>query len=244
MTIGPLKISQQARHQLELFCTQPLVLDYMARKFSTLPALTASEKRLQEAEEAQRCRHERLSVQNSTDDHSRDVWDELYVVLAGLHPIFGSVTFLPGAQFILTELATKPTLCYSVPAVRMVMHLIVYLAMLILFGSNVLLSSDDVGVGETIFFIYTMVRVYFLSIIINSHARRERFLAFGTADTLFLKTLMLQCYRFGWSGANSTLSPQFRRICPFGLVLILGSLPDREPFSSRSWSCGMAARNT
>lgn len=130
----------------------------MSRKFSNLPALGATFKELLEAEEVQICRREMLSIQDRPGEDPHDLSNELFVVLAGLHPIFGSMTFLPGVQFILSELVTKPTYCYSVPAVRMVMHLLAYLSMLILFGCNVLLFHEDVGVGEVIFFIYTLVR--------------------------------------------------------------------------------------
>lgn len=192
--MGPLKIAQQARHQLELFCTQPLVLDFMSRKFSNLPALGATYRELLEAEEVQNFRREMLSIQDCPGEDQHDLSNELFAVLAGLHPIFGSMTFLPGAQFILSELVTKPTYCYSVPAVRMVMHLLAYLSMLILFGCNVLLFHEDVGVGEVIFFIYTLVRfVPFMGVISRNKRPRPR----KVSNSLANSTVLILKYRVG-----------------------------------------------
>lgn len=155
---GPLAIALQDRHQLELFCTQPLVLDFMFRKFTCgFPSLDAADAKMQEAQEVQRALQATLSVQDGPDRASSDAAGDVQAVLAGPHPTFGSLTFLPGAQFIITQLVTRPGFCYSVPAVRMGMYLIVYLTMIALFGSQVLMYHGTVGAGEVIFFIYVVV---------------------------------------------------------------------------------------
>lgn len=157
---GPLAIALQARPQLELFCTQPLVLDFLSRAFTRgLPALDASEAGMQEADEVKLCRQRNVSVQvGSGDDResSEGLSQELLEVLEGPHQTFGSLTFLPGVQFILAQLVARPAFCYSVPAVRMGMDLFVYVLMLLLFSKGVLWYEGDVGVGEMIFFLYVL----------------------------------------------------------------------------------------
>lgn len=160
--VGPLAIALLDRHQLELFCTQPLVLDFMFRKFTCgFPSLDAAGAKMQEAQEVQRAlQPSLLSVQEGADHRpSREApAGGVFALLAGTHPTFGSLTFLPGAQFIITQLVTRPGFCYSVPAVRMGMYLMVYLAMIALFGTKVLMYSGALGAGEVVFFIYVMVR--------------------------------------------------------------------------------------
>lgn len=157
---GPLAIALQARPQLELFCTQPLVLDFLSRSFTRgLPALDASEAGMQEADEVKLCRQRNMSVQvASSDDResSQGLSHELLEVLEGPHQTFGSLTFFPGAQFILAQLVARPAFCYSVPAVRMGMDLFVYVLMLLLFSKGVIWYEGDVGVGEMVFFLYVL----------------------------------------------------------------------------------------
>lgn len=156
--MGPLEIALQDRHQLELFCSQPLVLDFMSRKFSCgLPGLGATEADLQDADQVERYRRDHLSVQEVSNDSFAELGDSLLGVLAGPDPTFGSLTLLPGAQFIIAQVVTRPAFCYAVPAVRMGMYLILYIAMLMLFGSNVLLYDGDVSVAEVVFFVYVVV---------------------------------------------------------------------------------------
>lgn len=160
VTSGPLALALQARPQLEMFCTQPLVLGFLSRAFSRgLPALDASEAGTWEADEVKLCMQRNTSVQvASSDDRdsSEDVSKVLLEVLEGPHETFGSLTFFPGAQFILAQLVARPAFCYSVPAVRMGMDLLVYVLMLLLFSKEVLWYEGDVGVGEMIFSVYVL----------------------------------------------------------------------------------------
>lgn len=157
---GPLAIALQARPQLELFCTQPLVLDFLSRAFTRgLPALDASEAGTREADEVKLCQQRNTSVQFASGDDgesSENVSQELLEVLEGPHQTFGSLTFFPGAQFILAQLVARPAFCYSVPAVRMGMDLLVYVLMLFLFSKEVLWYEGAVGVGEIVFFLYVL----------------------------------------------------------------------------------------
>lgn len=163
--MGPLELALQARHQLELFCTQPLVLDFLSRSFTKgLPALDASEARMREADEVKLSRQRNVSVQvasASGDDGDGEgegggLSQELLELLEGPHQGFGSLTLLPGAQFILAQLVARPAFCYSVPAVRMGMDLLVYVLMLCLFSNCVLWYEGAVGPGEVIFFTYVL----------------------------------------------------------------------------------------
>lgn len=160
--MGPLALALQARHQLELFCTQPLVLDFLSRAFTRgLPGLDASESRTQEADEVKLSRQRQVSVQvaasGSGDEEGADgLSQELLEVLGGPHQTFGSLTVLPGAQFILAQLVARPAFCYSVPAVRMGIDLLVYVLMLCLFAEYVLWYEGAVGAGEVVFFLYVL----------------------------------------------------------------------------------------
>lgn len=156
--MGPLEISLQDRHQLELFYTQPLVEDFMSRKFSCgLPGLGAENGGMRGADEVECYQEEYLSADAVADGKFIDLKGELLELLAGPHATFGSLTFQPGTQFIIAQLVTRPAFCYSVPAVRMGMYLFVYFAMLTLFAFHVLLDEGSVGLGETIFFVYVVV---------------------------------------------------------------------------------------
>lgn len=157
--MGPLKIALQARHQLELFCTQPLVVDFMSRKFSSLPPVGATEAEMKDAEEVRRQRRDRLSVQEHPEGNVLEWSREMLSLAAGPHPTFGSLTVLPGAQFIIAELVARPAFCYSIPAIRMAMYLMAYVAMLAVFGFEVLAGHGTVEAGEVIFFIYVLVRL-------------------------------------------------------------------------------------
>lgn len=158
--MGPLQLALQARHQLELFCTQPLVLDFLSRSFTRgLPGLDASESGTEEADEVKIYRRN-LSVQASSggseNEGSEGLSQELLEVLGGPHQMFGSLTVFPGAQFILAQLVARPVFCYSVPAVRMGVDLLVYVLMLCLFAKDVLWYEGAVGLGEVVFFLYVL----------------------------------------------------------------------------------------
>lgn len=154
--MGPLELALQARHQLELFCTQPLVLDFLSRSFTRgLPGLDASESGTQEADEVKLSRQRNLSVQAASsgdgdNEGSEGLSQGLLEVLGGTHQMLGSLTVLPGVQFILAQLVARPVFCYSVPAVRMGVDLLVYVLMLCLFAKDVLWYEGAVGVGEMV----------------------------------------------------------------------------------------------
>ena len=157
--MGPLELALQARHQLELFCTQPLVLDFLSRSFTRgFPALDASEAGMQEADEVRLTRQRNVSVQAASGDdgEAEGISQEMLEVLEGPHQAFGSLTLFPGVQFILAQLVARPAFCYSVPAVRMGVDLLVYVLMLCLFSNYVLWYEGAVGPGEIIFFLYVL----------------------------------------------------------------------------------------
>lgn len=162
MEMGPLELALQARHQLELFCTQPLVLDFLSRSFTRgLPGLDASESGTEEADEVKLSRLRNMSVQAASSrgsdiEGSETLSQELLEVLGGPHQTFGSLTVFPGAQFILAQLVARPVFCYSVPAVRMGVDLLVYVLMICLFANSVLWYDGAVGVGEMVFFLYVL----------------------------------------------------------------------------------------
>lgn len=160
---GPLEMALQARHQLELFCTQPLVLDFLSRAFTRgLPGLDASEAATREADEVVLCRQRNTSVQVASVsggdgfENSVGFSHKLLEVLEGSHQIFGSLTLFPGTQFILAQMVARPAFCYSVPAIRMGVDMIVYVLMLVLFSKEVLWYDGDVEVGEVVFFAYVL----------------------------------------------------------------------------------------
>ncbi|CAM9210968.1 unnamed protein product [Ectocarpus sp. 12 AP-2014] len=157
---GPLEMALQARHQLELFCTQPLVLDYLNRAFTRgLPGLDASEAGAQEADQLKLRMQRNASVQVNAGDgeSSGEVSRELLEVLEGSHSVLGSLTLSAGKQFILAQVVARPAFSYSVPAVRMAVDLLVYLLMLALFAKDVLWYEEGtVEVGEVVFFVYVL----------------------------------------------------------------------------------------
>ncbi|CAN0155492.1 unnamed protein product, partial [Hapterophycus canaliculatus] len=160
---GPLEMALQARHQLELFCTQPLVLDFLSRAFTRgLPGLDASEAATLEADEVKRCRRRNTTVQVADAGRGDECGNsigfsyKLLEVLEGPHETLGSLTIFPGAQFILAQMVARPAFCYSIPAVRMSVDMIVYVLMLILFSKEVLWYDGAVGAGEVIFFAYVL----------------------------------------------------------------------------------------
>ncbi|CAB1113028.1 unnamed protein product [Ectocarpus sp. CCAP 1310/34] len=157
---GPLEMALQARHQLELFCTQPLVLDYLNRAFTRgLPGLDASETGAQEADQFKLLMQRNASVQVNAGDgeSSGEVSRELLEVLEGSHSVLGSLTLSAGKQFILAQVVARPAFSYSVPAVRMAVDLLVYLLMLALFAKDVLWYKEGtVEVGEVVFFVYVL----------------------------------------------------------------------------------------
>ncbi|CAN0069824.1 unnamed protein product [Scytosiphon promiscuus] len=160
---GPLEMALQARHQLELFCTQPLVLDFLSRAFTRgLPGLDASEAATREADEVKLCRQRNTSVQadgagrGDGCDNSAGFSHQLQEVLEGPHQTLGSLTLFPGLQFILAQMVARPAFCYSVPAVRMSVDMIVYVLMLVLFSKEVLWYDGDVEAGEVVFFAYVL----------------------------------------------------------------------------------------
>lgn len=110
--MGPLKIALQAREQLEMFCTQPLVLDFMSRKFTCgLPGLLNTEREMLDANEVQSYRRNQQQYTFGVQGRQppSPCSDDLLSILAGPHPTLGSVSVLPGTQFILAQLVARCT---------------------------------------------------------------------------------------------------------------------------------------
>ncbi|CAM9848129.1 unnamed protein product [Scytosiphon promiscuus] len=151
---GPLSVALTNRRQVETYCTTPLVLDYMSRKFTKgLPGLMDREGVL-------------LNNKNFTQMgqtlYGEGLIAEGKVFFFGMalqrdygESTLASITFFPGARFIIAGLLSRPGSYYKVPALRMALDLVTYLSMLAIFG-GVVLQERESGIdgGEIIFAAY------------------------------------------------------------------------------------------
>lgn len=178
--LGPLWMVLQSRGHMETFCAQPLIVDYLSRRFSHglgnlvgTKGLTSDHLELEEL------------VHGAAHSHAlgMDVHDEIYlggygyavgptyilktlftspcIMLQGVnneHASRTSLSVLPGVQFLTAGLVAVPEAYYRVPAMRMVMDVIVHLGMLAVFCSLILLHDDGpLTAGEISFAIYILV---------------------------------------------------------------------------------------
>lgn len=167
---GPLALALRRRQHMKKFCVAPLLLDFMDRNFSLgLPRLRSkvykSETKKSGGDDAARIGDE-VESKGFLDVIDVDTMaaNHLEVTLP-----FGNIGrmlqgygdgagLLPGGQFILTGLIAKPCMYYAVPAMRMVLDVVLYLAMLVLFGIALVFQDfKELTPGEIAFAIYIVV---------------------------------------------------------------------------------------
>ncbi|CBN75304.1 Ankyrin Repeat Transient Receptor Potential Channel [Ectocarpus siliculosus] len=152
---GPLHVVLSKRQQMETYCTIPLVLDFMSRKFTKgLPSLRDTEGVL-------------LNNTSFTEPGQTLYGDGL--LAEGRVFFFGmalqrsyaggtlsSITYFPGARFIIAGLLSRPGSYYKVPALRMCLDLVTYILMMIIFGGFVILhdAGDTFDWMEIVFTMY------------------------------------------------------------------------------------------
>ncbi|CAM9209896.1 unnamed protein product [Ectocarpus sp. 6 AP-2014] len=152
---GPLHVVLSKRQQMETYCTIPLVLDFMSRKFTKgLPSLRDTEGVL-------------LNNKRFTEPGQTLYGDGL--LAEGRVFFFGmalqrsyaggtlsSITYFPGARFIIAGLLSRPGSYYKVPALRMCLDLVTYILMMIIFGRFVILheAGDTFDWMEIVFTMY------------------------------------------------------------------------------------------
>lgn len=155
--VGPLGLALTERRHMEKFCVTPLVLDFMARKFTLgLPKLRnkdngpTDQESLGPEEDGKRL----LETNGLLHDPPLDmVGRMLHGACNGDLP-----SLLPGAQFIIVGIVSKPSSYYEVPVLRMVLNFVVYLLMLVLFSTRVLIQDySDWNRGEFALALYIVV---------------------------------------------------------------------------------------
>lgn len=159
----PLKIMLAKSQQRETFCTVPLVVDFLSRRFTQgLPDLTDSDEILQNADELEylneACtdgRRNGLVLGDGGEALSRLPWfrhgtfrDKLEgfrdprTILQAAHADIPSLTLLPGAQFVAAGVVSKPNNYYRVPSMRMALDFVVYLLTIAWLNGLVFLHED------------------------------------------------------------------------------------------------------
>ncbi|CAM9825189.1 unnamed protein product [Ectocarpus sp. 4 AP-2014] len=152
---GPLHVVLGKRQQMETYCTIPLVLDFMSKKFTKgLPSLRDTEGLL-------------LNNKSFTEPGQTLYGDGL--LAEGRVFFFGmalqrgyaggtlsSITYFPGARFIIAGLLSRPGSYYKVPALRMCLDLVTYILMMVIFGGFVILheAGDTFDWLEIVFTMY------------------------------------------------------------------------------------------
>ncbi|CAB1098605.1 unnamed protein product [Ectocarpus sp. CCAP 1310/34] len=161
--------------QTETFCSTPLIMDYLSRKFTHgLPDVGDKDGVLRNGTE-----HDVLSgsgpgmmslVIGGGDDEELDErgyhefrhkdllvknglkasFESPRALLQGANDRLASLTFLPGAQFAIAGFLAKPNNYYRIPAVRMVLDVVVYLLVIIALSILVFRDSGSLTRGEGI----------------------------------------------------------------------------------------------
>ncbi|CAM9703899.1 unnamed protein product [Ascophyllum nodosum] len=159
---GPLQVAFMQRQQMENLCSVPLVMDYISAKFTNgLPDVRNTDG--VRAREDQNCitQQDGDPISASLGIDSKDEYWRSFQGIRLKNDDFPAITFLPGAQFIIAGLVTKPHRYYEVPAMRMAMEFVVYLAMLAVYTQWVLLNDGElVTSGELLFAVYILAGVY------------------------------------------------------------------------------------
>lgn len=161
---APLRVLLKKRQLIETFCSAPLVMDFLTRRFTAgLPDIWDSDHVLSNKKEFKYLAGDGNDENNSlvlcslqrSNPNSPDYFDHpeafdrqfnfgerLLLRCQGTEASFPSLTILTGVQFIVAGVLAKPNSYYSVPLMRMVFHLLVYLAMLALFSAFVLFHEE------------------------------------------------------------------------------------------------------
>lgn len=161
---GPLRLAFGRRQQMEGLCAVPLVMDYLFNRFTCgVPDLRDSHRVLQNKDELHLLANAggfnptnpTLCIGNPANDSGEGIW-RLFQGVPWREDL-PALTFLPGAQFIITGMLTVPRSYYKVPAMRMAMDFVVYLAMVVAYCNLVLLHNDGpVSKGEILFACYIL----------------------------------------------------------------------------------------
>lgn len=157
---GPLREMLQKRRQMEVFCSAPLVMDFLSLVFKKgLPDLRDTNNLRANGNELRYLcgsGHESLVLNQSRIRDGSDDGFHLGCFLQGTQPTIGksdllpgkATTVLPGVQFIAAGVVAKPCSYYHVPALRMVLDFLVYAGMLVFFCVLVLLFEEGEAINE------------------------------------------------------------------------------------------------
>eukprot|EP00904_Undaria_pinnatifida_P012811 jgi/Undpi1/8660/HiC_scaffold_25.g11125.m1 len=156
--MGPLSVALQKRQQMDTYCTIPLVLDFMSRKFTKgLPSLRDTGGVLENNQELSNPGQTLYGKPEwtRTISHGRILFLGMVLQRGYGEGKLSSITYFPGARFIIAGLLARPDSYYKVPALRMVLDLVTYLSMMWVFGAHVLVNDDDeFDWAEIVFAIY------------------------------------------------------------------------------------------
>lgn len=194
--LGPLWMVHQSREHMETFCGQPLIVDFLSRRFAYgLPDLLGPTCRsVPEGRSlvhgAAHCPCLVIDVQDKLTlydtylfkpkildpGHILDSLLSPCAMLQGvdtsiddMHYMHGvSLSVLAGAQFLTAGLVAMPEAYYRVPDLRMTLDVIVYLVMLVVFSVVVLLHDDGpLTAGEALFASYVIVSIWTLRVAVE-----------------------------------------------------------------------------
>lgn len=134
---GPLRSLLQSEKHMRTFCSCPLVMDYLSRKFTRgLPYPSDSEGIITDKYALSYLKSEGLVIESS---------GPLAGMLRG--PLLQgtaedpNLTYLVGAQFTIAGVIANPSKYYKVPWLRMLWDLVVYIILLVIFSNFVLLYT-------------------------------------------------------------------------------------------------------
>lgn len=122
---GPLDMILSDQQLLKTFSKVPLVMDLLSSKFMLgLPDLNDTQGVLRNADQLNYLR--RMCTDGKTNGLVLD--DAVGALLQAAEAEDSSMTFLPGAQFIVAGVVSSPSSYYKVPAMRMALDFVVYIA--------------------------------------------------------------------------------------------------------------------
>ncbi|CAM9154443.1 unnamed protein product, partial [Hapterophycus canaliculatus] len=178
---GPLAMSLCCPHRIVTFATSPLCMNYMMLKFCRgLPALNDGPRaraldssRLDTRDEAKG--HESLTAM--CRGSPMGVFLHRVGKAVSGHDCLSSLTLFPGAHFIAVGVVTMPNSYYKVPAMRMVLDAMVYVAAVALFTKGVLLHDEGSVTGaEVAFAVFFVAAIASETSLICKRDTREYFL--------------------------------------------------------------------
>lgn len=178
---GPMWMVLQSRGHMETFCAQPLIVDFLTRRFTHgLPSVvgmqgvpTESEEILDLVNGAAHGLSLAIDVQDKLTLGSLEIsLDPGYILETILSPCLmlqgwslgsaggaqTSLSVFPELQFLTAGLVYMPDAYYRVPAMRMALDVIVYLGTLAVFSAVILLHDDGpLTTGEIVFALHILV---------------------------------------------------------------------------------------